>query len=364
MSERSALAGMGQRGPARRDALPLFGTDPAARAASVGEDPTEPLDSASPPARDDVELGPFPPPPDNSGALVAAAWPALCLLARLRAGAIARPNGLKAGCVATLRRFETEALQGGVAADLVFAGRYALCSAIDEQVLGTPWGDSSDWAASSLLSIFHNETWGGEKVFAIVDVAITAAGAQRDLTLLLYYVLSLGFQGRYRLRRDGTAEIEALRDRLYRALSPGLGTAPSQPGVAPMALPVSASRRGRGNRRRLRSWPPIWVVGAASALFCSLLFITYETLLRSRAERLAQALSAIDRPITLQNPANAPVPVAVPAAVTPPPPPVAAPPADDLIPSGFDAEGQPSATESPASRRGRTPTRAPSPVGQ
>lgn len=366
MSERSAVAGMGQRGPARRDPLPLFGTDPATLAASVGEDPTEPLATASPAVRDDAEPGPFPPAPDNAGALVAAAWPTLCLLARLRAGATARPDGLKDGCIAAIRRFESEALRSGTAADLVFAGRYAICSAIDEQVLGTPWGDSSDWAASSLLSIFHNETWGGEKVFAIVDVAIAANGAQRDLTLLLYYLLSLGFQGRYRLRRDGTAEVEALRDRLYRALTPGLGAVPPPPGIAPMALAATSSRRGIGNSRRLRSWPPVWVVAAGSAVFGTLLFVTYEALLQSRAERLARSLSAIERPITLPNP---PAPAAPPvSAPLPPGQAAAAPPAAGIAPGGFGSEAQAPAAARPAPaptpRWGRVPSRTSSPGGQ
>ncbi len=293
----------------------MFGTGPAALAASVGEDPTLPLRAGTPAARVEGEPGPFPPPPGHAGVLVAAAWPVLCVLARLRAGAIARPDGLKEGCIAAIRRFEAEALRGGAAADLVFAGRYAICSAIDEQVLGTPWGDTSEWSAGSLLSVFHNETWGGEKVFAIVDTVLAANGAQRDLTMLLFYLLSLGFQGRFRLRRDGTTEVEALRERLFRAVYPGLGEAPPPPGAVPQPPPARGSRWRGGGRRRLRSWPPVWVVAAGSAVVGALMFVTYETLLELRAERLARALVAVDRPVPAR-PATALPPVVQPAAPT------------------------------------------------
>lgn len=307
------------RGPARLEPLPMFGAMPPDLADSVTEEPTLPLDLAATPQQDAAEAPAFPPPPEGAGPLVAAAWPLLSLLARLRAGAVARPETLKAGCIAAIRRYETQAMRAGLAADLVHAGRYALCSAIDEQVLGTPWGDVSDWSAGSLLATFHNETWGGEKVFAIVDVALASSGQQRDLTELLFHLLSLGFQGRYRLRRDGTTEVEGLREQLYRALRPGLGEAPAAAAAPPPAPP--RTRWTRGGPRRLRSWPPVWVVGAASALFALLAFVTYEALLYARSERLATALLAVDRapppPPRVAAPLP-PVPAPIPANAAPP----------------------------------------------
>jgi type VI secretion system protein ImpK len=298
----------------------MFGAGQAALADSVTEEPTLPLDLGPTAAQETPETPAFPPAPEGSGPLLAAAWPLLALLARLRAGAVARPDTLKAGCIAALRRYETEALRAGLAADIVHAGRYALCSALDEQVLGTPWGDASDWSAGSLLATFHNETWGGEKVFALVDLALAGGGAQRDLAELLFHLLSLGFQGRYRLRRDGTTEVEALRERLYRALRPGLGEAPPPAAAPPPAPP--RSRWARGRARRLRSWPPIWVVGAGAAVLALLVFSSYEALLYARAERLATALLAVDSPPPQTPPRAGPalpaIPTPLPAASGPP----------------------------------------------
>ena len=67
-----------------------------------------------------------------------------------------------------LRVYETRAARFGRPGD-VSAGRYALAAFIDEAVMTTRWGSASAWSVNSLLREFHSETWGGEKVFAIVD---------------------------------------------------------------------------------------------------------------------------------------------------------------------------------------------------
>ena len=46
---------------------------------------------------------------------------------------------------------------------------FALCCLIDELVLTTPWGISSNWDAESLLRHFHGESWGGDKFFESLD---------------------------------------------------------------------------------------------------------------------------------------------------------------------------------------------------
>lgn len=45
---------------------------------------------------------------------------------------------------------------------------YVLCVFVDEAVLATPWGSGSIWQAKSLLSTFHQETWGGETFFTLL----------------------------------------------------------------------------------------------------------------------------------------------------------------------------------------------------
>ncbi len=85
---------------------------------------------------------------DGLNPLEQAAGPLLAMLTRLR-NTIAHPApaSLRAQLLGYLRQFEEKARQAGVAPDEVMLARYVLCTALDEAVLSTPWGSTSDWAS-------------------------------------------------------------------------------------------------------------------------------------------------------------------------------------------------------------------------
>ncbi|UII73288.1 type IVB secretion system protein IcmH/DotU [Pseudomonas sp. HN11] len=60
-------------------------------------------------------------------------------------------------------------------AGMLKAYSYSLCLLLDEVVMSTTWGKSSTWSARSLLSQFHEETWGGEKFFTVMNNMIPEA---------------------------------------------------------------------------------------------------------------------------------------------------------------------------------------------
>jgi type VI secretion system protein ImpK len=66
--------------------------------------------------------------------------------------------------------------------------------------------------------MFHNETWGGEKVFQLLTRLAQAPADNRDLLELIYACISLGFQGRYRVMQNGASELQTLRERLSQLL--------------------------------------------------------------------------------------------------------------------------------------------------
>ena len=143
-----------------------------------------------------------------------AAGPLLALLTRLR-GTIAHPApaSLRAQLLGYLRQFEEQVRQAGVPQDELMLGRYVLCTALDEAVLSTPWGSSSEWGKQSLLITLHNEAWGGEKVFQLLDHCLQNPRQRLHLLELLYLCICLGFEGRYRVMNDGRSQLEALRER-------------------------------------------------------------------------------------------------------------------------------------------------------
>ena len=278
--------------------LPLFDNDPRPGAAT-DEAPT--LRMPAPPASP-VAASPSatPPPPQGSGKLVRAAWPVLSLLARLVAGAGATdPMRLRDGVTALLRTFERTALADSVNARDVSAARYVLCTAIDEAVLTSTWGPASGWNNASLLSQFYNETWGGEKVFTLIDRALQNSRQYLDLLELCHFVLLLGFQGRYRLERDGTAKVDVIRRRLYDVVQPRSGVAPPIP--APVAAPVSG-------RTRLMKYVPVWSVAAVCLFLAAVLFGWFDYRLTDASEQTAQVISATSMVIGAPRAAAGPAP--------------------------------------------------------
>ena len=117
-----------------------------------------------------------------------------------------------------LKAFESRARQTGAGEESVITARYLLCTLVDEIVLNTPWGASSGWSQHSLLSLFHHETFGGEKCFSILARLLESPGRHLDLLELFYLCLSLGFEGKYRLAARGHEQLEQVRDNLYRTL--------------------------------------------------------------------------------------------------------------------------------------------------
>jgi type VI secretion system protein ImpK len=270
--------------PDQIGSLPLFEDRPYLGA---DESPTArmPADTAGPGAALSVEA---PPAPAGVGRLVRCAWPLLSLLGRIVAGASA--NGaepLKTRATALVHEFERAALADGISALDVTAARYVLCTAIDEAVLTSSWGPGSGWNDPSLLSMFHNETWGGEKVFTLIDRALEDRQQYGDVLELCHFVMLLGFQGKYRLARDGSAQVDALRRRLFEVL----GKRFPSPASVPVPQPEHVRRGGR-----LFRYAPVWTVGAVCLLVAFTLFALYDYRLHVDASRVAGDIRSIALP--------------------------------------------------------------------
>jgi type VI secretion system protein ImpK len=167
-----------------------------------------------------------------------------------------------------VRSFEERARAAGVATDQIAAARYALCATLDESILSTPWGARGEWGTQPLLSIFHRETWGGEKFFQLVERTKAEPRQYGGLLEVLYVCLSLGFAGKYALDPQGALARDNLQHELYerlRGLQPTSSQALSQrwQGSARQAQPAAAVRAalGRGSggdrdpERRVRLLP-------------------------------------------------------------------------------------------------------------
>jgi type VI secretion system protein ImpK len=265
--------------------LPLFDDRPMP---ADDPDDTRRLPPVAEPAVGPRTIEP-PPAPTGAGALVRLGWPLLALLARLAGGgAPADPERLKAEAAGLIREFERAALADGIEPRLISASRYTLCTALDEAVTLADPAAANVWARGSLLSLFHNETWGGEKVFILTERALAEPDRYADLLELCHLVLVLGFQGKFRRERDGTAKVDALRARLFEALRPRYGDRPP--------FPAAARRTAARPGRRIIHYVPVWSVAVVCLLLSALVFTWFDYQLKSGARHVAASIREVSGP--------------------------------------------------------------------
>lgn len=211
--------------------------------------------------------------------MVNAAAHLLLEVVRLREGKENDVETLRARLEAEVRGFEANALASELDNSHVLAARYVLCTALDEAVTTSKLGADGEWSRLALLSTFHNETWGGEKFFQILDRCMQQPARNLYLLELMYLLLSLGFEGRYRLLDRGPIALESLRDKIYRQVR--LLRGEPRPDLA-KALPSG------GVRDKIYAYIPLWLIVAAVFFCLSATFWGFSFLLEQRAEPLLQ----------------------------------------------------------------------------
>ena len=231
--------------------------------------------------------------------LVRAASPLLILAGQLR-GSLTPMDvpGLRQHALDEIRRFEEQARASEVPHEVAVAARYALCAALDEAVLSTPWGAQSEWSQHPLLVALHREAWGGEKFFEMLERISQDPPRYIDLMELQYLLLAFGFGGKYQVRDRGHEALHGVQQELYRKIRSYRG--------APEA---DLSLRWQGvldRRNRLTEYVPWWVVGAASLALVALTFVAYRASLAGHAEPIKLELAKVGYEV-FSAPPSAPV---------------------------------------------------------
>lgn len=116
-----------------------------------------------------------------------------------------------------IEKFEEKAEEKGVRYETVKAARYCLCTLLDEFAAKNGWADQ-EWAAYSLLVTFHNETWGGEQFFQLIDRVKQEPQKNINLIELMYYCLVLGYMGKYQVLNNGKVSIENIKKQLEKII--------------------------------------------------------------------------------------------------------------------------------------------------
>lgn len=218
--------------------------------------------------------------------LIDAATPLLGLVIRVRRLAdFQGVERLYQQVVDDVAAIDRELVEQGYERPTVVAYRYVLCAFIDEAVLGTDWGSHSVWSQHSLLSRFHNETWGGEKVFAITSRMEQEPERYCDMLEFIHLCLCLGFEGRYKVMTNGRDEY----DQIIRGLNEQIRTLRSDQEPQPLA---SALDNVAPARNRLRTGLPLWSIGG---LFLAAMAGVYSLYNIALNDRIGDVLSVLEQ---------------------------------------------------------------------
>jgi type VI secretion system protein ImpK len=218
--------------------------------------------------------------------LVTAAVPLLLMVGGMRSSTIQGDvPALRRQALEEIRRFEESARAAGIANEVIIAGRYALCAALDEAVLATPWGAHSDWAQQTLLNALHREAYGGEKFFEMLERIAQDPARRIDLIELQYLCIALGFTGKFQLLEQGQTRLAQTQHDIFQRIR----TVRSPP-----EQELSLHWRGVEDRRnRLVRYLPWWVALAAALAVTTGTFVFYKYRLDSQADPIYAALAQL-----------------------------------------------------------------------
>lgn len=118
-----------------------------------------------------------------------------------------------------IRAFEHRARLANYPENIITSARYAICCLLDETIaLTSEWGKDNGWLHNNLLAIFHNENYGGEYFFTIVEHTLKDITPNLHLIELLYLCLSFGFAGKHRNTEYGKSELASITNNLYQTI--------------------------------------------------------------------------------------------------------------------------------------------------
>lgn len=200
---------------------------------------------------------------------------------------MSHPNvgGLHQRLVNEIKSFETKAKEQMIKPEVVLSARYILCTVLDEAVLNTPWGAESAWTQRTLLSMFHNETAGGEKFFLILDRLRDMPSDNINILEMIYIFLSLGYEGKYRVIHRGKESLEQIRDELFRIIRNHRGE---------YERSLSPSWHGLGRMKNsLAQYIPMWVVASVVGGVLLLSYSGFRYWLYQSSAPIAQQLTDI-----------------------------------------------------------------------
>lgn len=170
--------------------------------------------------------------------------------------------------------FERGAKKLNIAAEDVYAAKFAFCAAVDESVLASPFKIRSDWERRPLQLSLFGEQLAGEKFFQYLEECRAQGPARLQSLEVFHMCLLLGFQGKYML--EGPEKLAYLTARIGDEIAHMKG---KRAAFAPhWPLPDLVAHR-------LKREVPLWTIGAVFALVGILAWLGLNTWLKDSTVR-------------------------------------------------------------------------------
>ncbi len=192
---------------------------------------------------------------------------------------------LRRVAVEAVGRYERDLAGSRISPERARAAHYIICATVDDVVLSKPWGVRAGWARSGLVSTFHMDVTGGDRVFDLLDHFHQSPGANKDLLLLIYLSLSLAFEGRTRVSARGNLELGRIRDSLYKTLLGQYGVFERE--LSPHWRGVSAKHKP------LRTAIALWTLMSLLALVFALGYMFFTLSLNNASDGTFQRLAQL-----------------------------------------------------------------------
>lgn len=197
---------------------------------------------------------------------------------RIKRGHVEAIEEMRNRLEAEVRSFTKQAQAVSLKEAEITAASYLLCTAIDESITSSKiQGAGAEWSGKSLLSTFHKETHGGEVFFQVLDRTMQQPASNLYLLELIYLLLSLGFEGKYRHQDRGPLTLESLRDSLFKQIRLLRGE-PSPD--------LSKKIDHRTFKNKTYAYVPMWLIGAVVVFCLAVIFWGFSYTLEKKAEPL------------------------------------------------------------------------------
>lgn len=190
-----------------------------------------------------------------------------------------------------LRVFQKLCEQANIRRDHMIGARYCLCTALDEAAMQTEWGKGGssgmEWIRTGMATVFHEDRQGGVKVYLLIGRLLEDSHEHLNLLEVIYRILSLGFEGRYRDAADGKRKHDAIRQRLYNEIT-------SQREPVPLTLSPHWQSDAKGRRLSFYDFP-VWITATFLSVILLGIFGWFKYELMSRSAVVQTQIADIGR---------------------------------------------------------------------